>query len=139
MIHEENERDWEINDIIIHDADAKKPYMLMIILKKRKNGMIGTRYIYPGLIWNKHIDVPYSEMPVRMQRHYGKMCWNGKEYLHDPSRFEIEVPKLGDIAKYWNRIPERGFPNHSFVEFGTVDEKGVQSNERKSEAIRHGR
>ncbi len=106
MNYEANTKDWAIGDIVIHDADAMKPFMLMIVLGKRKNGKIGTRYIYPGLIWNKHRNVPYREMPKRMQKHYGKMWWNEKKYLHDPAQFDVDIPD--DFERYWERMKENG-------------------------------
>jgi len=37
MTYPPNQRHWNRGDIVIHEADSKSPYMLMVVLKQRKN------------------------------------------------------------------------------------------------------
>jgi len=79
MNYEANKEDWKIHDIVIHDCDAKKEHMLMIIFKIEENAyekIYHTRYLYAGTDTN--------------QRRVWK---NGKETLHNPKRFNIKIPK----------------------------------------------
>jgi len=92
--YDKNKVDWPIGQIVIHDADAKERYILMIVLAKRKNGEVGTRYLYPELIWNKH-----KPMAAHARKQYGKMWWNDKKYLLDPTKFDIDVPL--EYECYW--------------------------------------
>ena len=74
MNYEENNIDWKIGDIVIHDADAKKEEMLMEVVKVELSG-ISTRYI------NK--------------KEYGYQYYmNDKKFLHDPKRFKIDASKF---------------------------------------------
>lgn len=102
--YDKNEVDWPIGQIVIHDADAKERYMLMIVLAKRKNGEIGTRYLFPGLIWDKHSNVPFKSMPTHARKQYGKMWWNDKKHLLDPAKFDIDVS--GKYECYWGGLKD---------------------------------
>ena len=130
MIHDANEIDWDIGEIVIHDSDAKKSYMLMVVVKKRKNGMIGTRYVYPGLIWNKHVNVPFNEMPRHAQRQYGSIWWNEKKYLHHPARFKIETPDT--YTPYWEKGADPG-KMQSITLYCSMDGVDLTEEKRKSD------
>jgi hypothetical protein len=80
VIYEPNTTRWAKGDIVIHDADAKKPFMLMIVLGyDRKTKECITRYLYPS------------------RQRYGVPDWkryrNDIKYLHDPARFAITSPR----------------------------------------------
>lgn len=68
MNYKPNEIEWNIGDIVIHDADSKHWYMLMKVI-----GIDGDRYKTTYINRAGNAD------------HY----WNRKEVLHDPSRFNL--------------------------------------------------
>lgn len=75
MIYEPNTTPWKVGDIVIHDADTKKWYMLMrVIGYDAKDGTCITRYVY------------YNYFPGM-----GKDYRNDIKYLHDPKQFGIAV------------------------------------------------
>lgn len=74
MNYKPNTIDWEKGDMVIHDADAKKNYMLMRVIKVQKNGLVVTEYI------DKNINILS-----------GKRFKNDKKFLHLPDRFGIET------------------------------------------------
>ena len=88
MNYEPNTVDWKPGDIVIHDDDAKRPEMLMILTANLGKGgrpatksalllpPIETRYLNPN-------------QPMTGKKIY----YNDKKYLHDPARFGIETPK----------------------------------------------
>lgn len=68
---------WEKGDYVIHDADRKHAFMLMIVVGyRRKDGYVYTRYV------NR----------AQMDRRWRKVLANPLAWLHDPARFNIEVP-----------------------------------------------
>jgi len=69
--HEPNNVSWKLGDVVIHDADAKQPAMLMIVVGFRSDGYVHTRYVHG------HVDE--------------QVYCNHREMLHDPARFGIEV------------------------------------------------
>lgn len=71
MNYEPNLTKWMRDAIVIHDADAKEPKMLMRVTGFTRDGMVKTKYINPAL-------------PRREYR-------NNAIYLHDPARFGIPV------------------------------------------------
>lgn len=72
MNYKENTIDWEIGDIVIHDADEKRNLYLMIVTDAgRPDGLIRTKY------QNRNGTEPYY--------------LNDKSRLHDPRRFDIDV------------------------------------------------
>ena len=76
MNYEENTVDWRIGDIVIHDADRKEPWMLMVVVGRDEA---------KGLI---------KSLLVDQDRHHNLTIYeNEKKYLHDPKRFGITVPK----------------------------------------------
>lgn len=80
MLYEPNTIDWRVGAIVIHDADAKRYWMLMQVVKIQKNGLIQTKYLFPDGGKSIH-----------------KIWKNGKEHLLDPKRFGIILPdKVGE-------------------------------------------
>ena len=79
MNYKTNKIDWKINDVVIHDCDAKETHMLMIVeeIRETKEGKLYyTRYLYAGNHTNQ------------------RNIWiNPKECLHDPKRFNLKIPK----------------------------------------------
>lgn len=79
LLHGPNTRPWKPGDLVIHDSDAKRTDMLMIVLGQDANGVFRTRYAFP---WAQ-------------PRPWRKKIWrNSAEMLHDPARFGINVPRL---------------------------------------------
>ena len=82
MIYEPNTRTWESGDLVIHDSDAKRSDMLMVVISYTPDGLVRTRYRDPEL------EREYRRSRGRAQ------CWtNELKYLHDPARFGIAVPQ----------------------------------------------
>lgn len=79
LIHAPNTTLWCVGDYVIHDADAKRTDMLMVVTGRSRDGIYRTRYAYP------------AEQPRSWRR---KIWRNALASLHDPRRFGIEVPRL---------------------------------------------
>lgn len=79
LIHEPNTIQWKPGDLVIHDSDAKRADMLMIVLGQDAMGVFRTRYAFP---WAQ---------PKPWRR---KIWRNTVEWLHDPAIFGINVPRL---------------------------------------------
>lgn len=78
MNYEPNTTRWQPGALVIHDADAKRREMLMVVTGyNRKTGLCITRYLYPG-----------SFRPHFPQK---KTYQNEISALHDPARFGITV------------------------------------------------
>ncbi len=76
MNYDENKIDWKEGDIVIHDADAKRVGMLMVVTNVcDKSKLIETEYF----------DMNNSDLP-------SKKYLNDKKFLHDPKRFNILIP-----------------------------------------------
>lgn len=102
MNYESNTIQWQRGDIVIHDADAKEPRMLMKIVGFQR----GT-----GLAKCQYVD----------QRQPRKIYVNELKYLHDPGEFGIDQ-RWGEYAPvhieriqdeweqchHWNRNHEPG-------------------------------
>ena len=71
MNYKENKIDWKVGDLVIHDADAKRAYMLMKVVKIQKNGRYVTKYI--------------SNICRGLYK-------NDKKYLHNPLWFGLLPP-----------------------------------------------
>jgi hypothetical protein len=73
MNYTPNTIDWQIGDLVIHDADDKAEHMLMRVIGIDRHGQIKTKYLFPDT-----------------ERHFHAKVWtNQKEHLHDPARFGI--------------------------------------------------
>lgn len=73
MIYEENTIRWNVGDIVIHDCDAKKAFMLMRVVRVRGD----------------EIDTVY------LNRSVSKWKWtNSYKSLHDPSRFGVDTAAI---------------------------------------------
>ena len=85
MNYEPNTIDWEIDDLVIHDADCKVDYMLMRVIKiiYRRTGILyQTKYAFPEL------------MPQSCSVDKNKLWSNEKRFLHDPQLFNITIPMV---------------------------------------------
>lgn len=72
MIYDANTIRWPVGALVIHDADAKRPDMLMRVIGYTADGLCRTQYIDRG---------------------NGKTVWeNDIKYLHAPHRFRIQTP-----------------------------------------------
>ncbi len=81
LIHDPNTTQWQPGDLVIHDSDAKRTDMLMIVLGQDAAGVFRTRYAFP---WAQ-------------PRPWRRKIWrNTVEWLHDPARFGITVPRLSN-------------------------------------------
>ena len=101
MNYPENTKDWQVGDIVIHDFDAKKIGMLMVVVRIYKTtGLIGTRYIYPA--WagcQMPLDTPFKSISYVVRTHVGRIWKNERKYLHDPKLFDL--PTNPDYEQYW--------------------------------------
>jgi hypothetical protein len=77
LLYPAHTRPWKVGDLVIHDADAKRADMLMVVIGHSRQGIYRTRYAFP------------DEQP-RYWRH--KVWRNTLAPLHDPTRFGIDVP-----------------------------------------------
>lgn len=77
LLYPANTRLWQVGDLVIHDADAKRADMLMVVIGCNRQGIYRTRYVFP------------DEQP-RSWRH--KVWRNTLAPLLDPTRFGIAVP-----------------------------------------------
>lgn len=89
MNHQANATDWQPGDLVIHDGDAKRADMLMIVLSRIKSGKNA------GVYRTRYLNTDGS--PSRSSMHeYRKTVWkNCAASLHDPRRFDIYVPDRG--------------------------------------------
>lgn len=79
LIHDPNTTQWQPGDLVIHDSDAKRADMLMIVLGQDATGAFRTRYAFP---WAQ-------------PRPWRRKVWrNTMEWLHDPARFGISASRL---------------------------------------------
>lgn len=79
FVHAPNTVPWEAGDLVIHDSDAKRADMLMIVIGQDRSGLLRTRYAFP---WAQ-------------PRPWRRKIWrNSIEWLHDPARFGITVARL---------------------------------------------
>lgn len=78
MNYEPNTIQWRRGAIVIHDADAKEPRMLMRIMGFNRAGLAKCQYVHP--------DRPR------------KLYTNGIEFLHDPTRFGLS-PSWGTFNR----------------------------------------
>lgn len=61
---------WSVGDFVLHDADAKEPYMLMQVIGYTKDGLVRTKYV---------------------DRDRSKKVWiNESIWLHDPRLWDID-------------------------------------------------
>lgn len=75
MNHKPNEIEWNEGDLVIHDADAKRPHMIMKVIRKYdtpEGKMYATKYLDGG-VTKKTYD-------------------NDGKYLHGLERFNITPP-----------------------------------------------
>jgi len=73
MNYEPNTRQWNVGDLVLHDADAKRPEMLMRVIGYSRDGECETQYV---------TRLPMNGNPRRVWK-------NGISVLHNPSRFGV--------------------------------------------------
>ena len=73
MIYEPNTTRWHVGDHVIHDCDAKKECMLMVVICASDDQCV-TRYLH--------------------RETCAETYHNPTRALHDPARFGIEVPNV---------------------------------------------
>lgn len=66
---------WPKGALVIHDYDAKRADMLMVVIGRTREGLVRTQY--------------------RDRQRGRKVYVNELCYLHDPARFGIAVPGKG--------------------------------------------
>jgi hypothetical protein len=77
-IHPPNAIRWKVGDYVIHDDDAKRADMLMVVIGRTRVGVYRTRYAFPD----------------GLPRSWRRKVWrNSLESLHDPRRFGIAAPE----------------------------------------------
>lgn len=92
--HEANACEWKPGDVVIHDADAKRADMLMVVVGRSRAGVYRTRYLFP------------SEQP----KNWRKKIWrNTIEPLHDPRRFGIALRDNPEVPLTLDTIRESTF------------------------------
>ncbi len=79
MNYEPNATHWQPGDLVVHDADAKEPRMLMKVIGYRKDGLCRTEYID-------------ADVKQKWKRARSGALVNELRALHDPRRFGIEMP-----------------------------------------------
>jgi hypothetical protein len=72
-----NTTHWEIGNIVIHDADAKRADMLMKVIGFSRDGMVKLCYVK---------NTPFHNNKTI---YLNRMC-----VLHDPKRFGIDVEEV---------------------------------------------
>ena len=77
MNYEANTIKWKPGDFVLHDADAKKPEMLMRVLRVYDDGRVITMYATP------------NQMNGDDRRRPRPSWQNSLTHLHDPARFGI--------------------------------------------------
>ena len=79
LIHAPNTTRWRVGYFVIHDADAKRADMLMVVTGCSRDGIYQTRYAFPDA----------------QPRSWRRKVWrNTLEPLHDPCRFGIAAPAV---------------------------------------------
>jgi hypothetical protein len=83
---------WRAGDVVIHDADAKEPRMLMRVIGFTRDGLVKTQYV-DGETWG------------------AKVYENKPQILHDPKQFGFTAatPQADwELIRRWNRRCEAG-------------------------------
>lgn len=101
MNYKANKNLWRKGDIVIHDADAKEPKMLMKVIGYTRHGLCKTQYVDR----NKKRTIYQNEI----------------KYLHQPERFNIlscwadyleeafqNVQHAWERVRIWNKVREIG-------------------------------
>lgn len=85
---------WKVGDIVIHYADKKAQHMLMQVVGIDK-GLYHTKYLFPkkivpNCLYRKYGS--YENLPKYIWKEYEQIWINEGKYLHDPEKFDIEIP-----------------------------------------------
>ncbi len=84
MNYEPNTITWTIGALVLHDCDAKRADMLLRVVKYLPNGKVRAEYVEEK--WHR------SQF-YRRRRKDGDSGWFDLCDLHDPARFNVEVPR----------------------------------------------
>lgn len=94
MIHEPNQIEWQIGNIVIADCDRKDHKMLMVvvgIITENHIRMLKTKYLNPL----EMIPNCIKRLPIKRQKQhlleYNNIWINEIKYLHDPAKFGIVI------------------------------------------------
>ena len=96
MIHPPNTTPWRVGDIVIHDDDAKRADMLMVVIGVSRAGIYRTRYAFP------------AGQPRAWRR---KVWRNTIVCLHDPARFGIVLRRSATTGAAPLSTPARSAAN----------------------------
>ena len=113
-IYKPNKNLWGKGHVVIHDADAKEPKMLMMVIGRTRDGLIKTQYV-----------------DKRQKRTIYK---NDLKYLHEPELFGLnsrwgvkaqeyfeDVQREFEMVRWWNQI----YPEVVFVKTMSADGDGL--------------
>ncbi len=83
MNYEANKTQWKVGDLVLHDADAKRPEMLMKVIGYARDGRCKTRYAEANQMNGDALRIKMRRKP--------EVWENGISVLHDPARFGVNV------------------------------------------------
>lgn len=115
MNYPPNEIDWDLGDIVLHDADAKEPRMLMVVVGKMQV-LLSVTYL---TVYLDQCDPMRKHRITVSSRDKQPKCpiWlNAKDVLHDPSQWlgdewkEISFDTLKDC---FPRLQEKKMLDHT--------------------------
>ncbi len=86
MIHEANTTRWKPRDMVLHDADAKRPEMLMTVLGYNQDGRCRTCY------------ATANQVNGDERRDRPRVWENPIAALHDPARFGIPANNMLTVS-----------------------------------------
>lgn len=91
MNYEANKTQWKVGDLVLHDADAKRPEMLMKVVGYARDGRCKTRYAEANQM---------NGDALRLKLRQEAELWeNGISVLHDPARFGVNVVRPNDAGE----------------------------------------
>jgi hypothetical protein len=100
MNYEPNNKKWKVGDYVIHDMDAKEPYMLMKVIKIQENGLYITKYAFPRMHARKIYSSWFYSTKNKEEllnklsnKAYAGNYKNDIKYLLDPKKFSIKIPE----------------------------------------------
>lgn len=87
MNYEANTIEWKPGDLVLHDDDAKRADMLMVVISRIRSGPNAGRYR------TRYLNTDACEARKAMHQ-YRRTVWkNSIEKLHDPARFGVRVER----------------------------------------------
>ena len=88
MNYEANKTQWKVGDLVLHDADAKRPEMLMKVVGYARDGRCKTKYAEANQMNGDALRLKMRQKP--------EVWENGIRVLHDPARFGVSVVPPND-------------------------------------------